>query len=56
MSDLKWFIVIFVFLWLVWFATGGPKRAEDKYNQFVEDPQNPGDPKKIYDINDWRNR
>lgn len=56
MSDLKWFIVLFIFLWLVWAATGGPARYENKVNQFVEEPVGPGERGGIYNINDLRER
>ncbi|HEY4715137.1 MAG TPA: hypothetical protein VIH31_01375 [Candidatus Paceibacterota bacterium] len=30
LKELKWFLLILVGLWVIWFLTGGPKRLEDK--------------------------
>ena len=54
MSELKWFILLFVLMWMAWYYTGGPERAADKYNPFVEQPLAPGDDKDIYNVGDLR--
>ncbi|HSE56784.1 MAG TPA: hypothetical protein VLB02_01730 [Candidatus Paceibacterota bacterium] len=56
MTDFKWFIVIFVFLWLVWAVTGGPARYENKTNQFIEEPSAPGDRGDIYNLEQLKAR
>jgi hypothetical protein len=30
LDDIKWFLIIFAILWVVWFFTGGPARFENK--------------------------
>jgi hypothetical protein len=38
MSDLKWFIVIMIVLWILWVATGGTTHLENRNRPFLEEP------------------
>lgn len=38
MGDLKWFLLLFLGLWVLWLITGGPTRYENRYRPFLEQP------------------
>ena len=38
---LKWFIIIFIGLWLVWFFTGGPERKSSQGGTYIKPLENP---------------
>ena len=50
-ETLKWVLIIFAGLWILWFFTGGPERYENKYNPFVT-PASPLDTNEIYRYKD----
>lgn len=36
--ELKWFILLFIGLWVAWFVTGGPDRIQtNRQNPFIEE-------------------
>lgn len=43
----RWVIIFFIILWIVWFFTGGPQRAENKYKPYIV-PLNEEDGGKVY--------
>ncbi len=44
-SPIKWFIIIFVGLWVVWYFTGGPQRYESQGGLYIKQPESPFDTK-----------
>ncbi len=48
---LKWFILIFIGLWLIWFIGGGVEREMSQGGAFVEQPKEPLGSWKTYDKN-----
>ena len=46
----RWFILIFIGLWVVWLMTGGPERYQNKHNQFIEPPKEPGGATPVYNV------
>ncbi len=42
-SELKWFLLLFVGLWLAWLVTGGPSRIQqNRANPFIQETYNGG--------------
>jgi hypothetical protein len=37
LGELKFFILFLIVLWIIWFFTGGPSRADDQ-KPFIEPP------------------
>lgn len=55
-SELKWFILLFLALWVAWFATGGPSRIpENRTHPFLTQPA-PNDDGKIYTLQEIKDR
>lgn len=38
MGELKWFLLLFIGLWVLWLITGGATRYENRTRPFVEQP------------------
>lgn len=38
MDELKWFLLAFIILWVLWLLTGGPSRNENRYRPLLEQP------------------
>jgi hypothetical protein len=38
MDELKWFLIAFFALFILWMFTGGPERIENKRTPFLEQP------------------
>ncbi len=54
--ELKWFIFLFVGLWLAWLVTGGPDRkAFNRTHPFLEEPS-PVDSGKVYTLDELKDR
>ncbi len=52
-SELKWFLLLLLGLWVAWLATGGPDRITvNRQNPFLESPTEGGN---IYSLEDLRN-
>lgn len=55
-SELKWFILLFIGLWLAWLITGGADRISiNKTHPFLEQP-NPIENGKTYTIQELKDR
>lgn len=49
MSDLKWFLIGFLVLYLIWYVSGGPEKNRiNRTNPFLDEPYKGGEK---YDIN-----
>jgi len=54
MGELRWFLIGFVVLYIIWFVGGGPSRNDvNRTHPFIEEPYSGG---KIYTIEDLKNR
>jgi hypothetical protein len=38
MSELKWFLIAMIALWILWVISGGPQATENKTRPFLEQP------------------
>lgn len=38
MGELKWFLLAFFVLWVLWVITGGPARLDNKQRPFLKQP------------------
>ncbi len=51
-GELKWFLLLFLGLWIAWLATGGPSRIqENRTHPFLEQPTDGG---RIYTLQELR--
>ncbi|AKM83967.1 TPA: hypothetical protein DCZ46_01385 [Candidatus Campbellbacteria bacterium] len=48
---IKWFLLIFGGLWIIWFFTGGPNRNISKDGLFIKQPDAPGEKWYLYNKN-----
>ena len=48
---IKWFIIIFGGIWVIWFFTGGPERDISKDGLFIKQPNAPGEKWYLYNKN-----
>ena len=55
MSELKWFFLILIIMWLFWSLTGGPERTQNIDKPFLEQPA-PIEGGDIYDANELREK
>ena len=55
-DELKWFLLLFLGLWVAWFATGGPERVrDDRTHPFLEQPS-PIDNGQTYTLQQLKDR
>jgi hypothetical protein len=53
-GELKWFLLLFVGLWVAWLVTGGPDRiTTNRTHPFLEQPSEGG---KIYTLEELKDR
>jgi hypothetical protein len=52
MGELKWFLLFFLLLYVVWLLTGGPA-AQDKNDQFLHQPA-PIENGQTYNIDEYK--
>lgn len=55
MDDLKWFLLLFLGLWVLWLITGGATRYENRTRPFLEQPA-PIEGGRPYDVEELRTK
>ena len=54
-EELKWFLLLFLGLWVAWIVTGGPDRVQlNRANPFI-DEATPTKSSQIYGVKDLKN-
>jgi hypothetical protein len=55
MGELKWFLLLFFGLWVLWVLTGGPERVENRQRPFIEQPS-PIEGGRTYTVEELKNK
>lgn len=55
MSEIKWFFIILVIMFVFWSLTGGASRTENKTNPYIEQPS-PIEGGKVYNGSELREK
>lgn len=55
MSELGWFILALIILWVLWVLSGGPTHQESRTRQFIEQPA-PIESGRIYSLDELKDR